>query len=190
VGLILTVTPHVNEGDSVRLDLRQEVSQIAPSVPGAVDLITNKRELTTSVLVPDGGMLVLGGLSAEEATQGVSGVPGMSRIPLLGNLFKSRRSTKTKRTLMIFLRPIILRDAATEASISNEKYNFLRAEQLEMRANPELKFRELQPVLPPLESQPPVIRSREPEARDLMREPPPPPESAPATGDGFEQRGG
>jgi general secretion pathway protein D len=190
VGLILTVTPHVNEGDSVRLDLKQEVSSIAASVPGAVDLITNKRELTTSVLVPDGGMLVLGGLSAEESTQGVSGVPGVSRIPLLGNLFKSRRSTKSKRTLMIFLRPIILRDAATEAAVSNEKYNFLRAEQLEMRANRELKYRELQPVLPPLDSRPPVIRSQDREGADLISNPPPPPESAPSGGDGFEQRGG
>jgi general secretion pathway protein D len=91
---------------------------------------------------------------------------------------------------MIFLRPIILRDAATEAAISNEKYNFLRAEQLEMRSNRELKYRELQPVLPPLESQPPVIRSQDREGADLMQNPPPPPpERAPVAGDGFEARG-
>jgi general secretion pathway protein D len=207
VGIILTVTPHINSGDSVRLDLKQEVSALADSVAKAQDLITNKRELTTSVLVPDGGMLVLGGLSQEDASQSVSGVPGLSRIPLLGNLFKSRRSGKTKRTLMIFLRPVILRDAATEAAVSNEKYNFLRAEQLQMRANRELKYRDLQPVLPPLDrdvrvpraqdaqerpldSQPPVIRSRAREGEDLMQNPPPPPESAPAGGDGFENRGG
>ena len=190
VGIILTVTPHINSGDSVRLDLRQEVSALADSVSNAADLITNKRELTTSVLVPDGGMLVLGGLSSEDARQSVSGVPGLSRIPLLGNLFKSRRASKNKRTLMIFLRPVILRDAATEAAVSNEKYNFLRAEQLEMRANQELRYRELQPVLPTLQSQPPVIRSQDPEGADLMRSPPPPPETAPADGDGFETRGG
>lgn len=164
VGIILTVTPHINEGDSVRLDIKQEVSSLAPNVSGAVDLITNKRELSTSVLVPDGGMLVLGGLSAEEAIQNVQGVPGLSRVPLLGNLFKSRRSSKTKRQLMVFLRPIILRDAATEAAVSNEKYNFLRAEQLRMRENRELRFREQQPVLPPL-----------PDPQDLIRNPPPPP---------------
>ncbi len=193
VGIILTVTPHINEGDSVRLDLKQEVSALAQSVTGAADLITNKRELTTSVLVPDGGMLVLGGLSSEEASQNVQGVPGLSRIPLLGNLFKSRRATKSKRTLMVFLRPIILRDAATEASVSNEKYNFLRAEQLEMRANRELRYRDLQPVLPPLETQPPVMRSDDTMERDLMSTPPPPPlperVTEPATdGDGFETR--
>jgi general secretion pathway protein D len=164
VGLILTVTPHINEGDSVRLDLRQEVSALAPNVTGAVDLITNKSELTTSVLVPDGGMLVLGGLKSQNMSQNVQGVPGLSRIPLLGNLFKSRRSGVSKRNLMVFLRPIILRDAATEAAVSNEKYNFLRTEQLRMRENRELKYRDQQPVLPAL-----------PNAHDLMRNPPPPP---------------
>lgn len=182
VGLILTVTPHINEGDSVRLDLKQEVSSLAPTVSGAVDLITFKRELTTSVLVPDGGMLVLGGLSSEEAVQNVQGVPGLSRVPLLGNLFKSRRSTRSKRQLMIFLRPIILRDAATEASISNEKYNFLRTEQLRMRENRELKFREQQPVLPELP--PPDTQDRGPRAQDLMRQPPP--VIAPRAANGFE----
>ena len=188
VGLILTVTPHINEGDSVRLDLKQEVSSLAPSVQGAVDLITNKRELTTSVLVPDGGMLVLGGLTSEESIQNVQGVPGLSRIPLLGNLFKSRRSTISKRNLMIFLRPMILRDAAAEASVSNEKYNFLRAEQLKMRSDRELRFREQQPMLPALPIDGRVPRAQDPQqrpldqARDLMRYPPPPAE----TSDGFE----
>jgi general secretion pathway protein D len=178
VGLILTVTPHINEGDSVRLDLRQEISNLAPGVSGAIDLITSKRELTTSVLVPDGGMLVLGGLASEEAIQNVQGVPGISRIPLLGNLFKSRRATKNKRNLMIFLRPVILRDAATEAAVSNEKYNFLRAEQLKMRSNRELKFREQQPVLPDLPARKsdaliPSERQEAPPAPDLQNNPPP-----------------
>jgi general secretion pathway protein D len=161
VGLILTVTPHINDGSSVRLDLRQEVSSLAPGVQGAVDLITNKRELTTSVLVPDGGMLVLGGLTSEEVRENVRGVPGLSRIPLFGGLFKSRASSRSNRHLMIFLRPRILRDEAVEASLSNEKYNFLRAEQLRLRENHELRFRDQQPLLPPL-----------PPAPDLMTAPP------------------
>ena len=165
VGLILTVTPHINEGDAVRLEVKQEVSALASTVVGAVDLITNKRELTTSVLVPDGGLLVLGGLKQEETRENSQGVPGISRIPLIGNLFKSRSSTRNKRNLMVFLRPIILRDAITEASVSSEKYNFLRAEQLQMRSNQELRYRgDKQPVLPALD-----------EARpgDLFRHPPP-----------------
>jgi general secretion pathway protein D len=164
VGLILTVTPQISEGGTVRLELRQEVSSLAPNITGAVDLITNKRELTTSVMIPDGGMLVLGGLSSEETRESMQGVPGVSRIPLFGNLFKSRASQRVKRNLMIFLRPIILRDDIVESMLTNEKYNFMRGEQLRMRENHELRYRNQQPALPPL-----------PPADDLMRTPPPPP---------------
>ena len=76
---------------------------------------------------------MLGGLTSEEATENVQGVPGLSRIPLLGNLFKSRGAKRNKRTLMVFLRPTILRDAVTEAAVSSEKYNCIRAEQLQIR---------------------------------------------------------
>lgn len=141
VGLILRVTPHVNEGDAVRLDILQEVSNLAPRAAGAVDLITNKRQIRTSVLVPDGGFLVLGGLSSEEISESVRGVPGLSRIPVLGHLFKSRASSRAKRNLMVFLRPVILRDAITEAAVSSEKYNFLRAEQLQMQQRFEGRIR-------------------------------------------------
>lgn len=165
VGLILTVTPHINEGDAVRLEIKQEVSALASTVAGAVDLVTNKRELSTSVLVPDGGLLVLGGLKQEETSESKQGVPGISRIPVLGHLFKSRAATRSKRNLMIFLRPIILRDAITEAAVSSEKYNFLRAEQLRMRENKELRYRgDNQPLLPALEDARPG---------DLFRHPPP-----------------
>ncbi len=163
VGVILTVTPHVNEGDAVRLELKQEVSALAPQASGAVDLITNKRELSTTVLVPDGGLLVLGGLTSEEATENVQGVPGLSRIPLLGNLFKSRGAKRNKRTLMVFLRPTILRDAVTEAAVSSEKYNYLRAEQLQIRERAGSRIGgEQQPLLPEL-------------PRDLFQTPPPVP---------------
>jgi general secretion pathway protein D len=132
VGLILKVTPHVNAGDSVRLEIVQEVSSLAPSQSvGAVDLITNKREIRTTVQVGDGSLLVLGGLSSEEVSESVQGVPGLSRLPLLGNLFKSRQSSRTKRNLMIFLRPVILRDDMAGELLSNDKYNFLRMEQLQ-----------------------------------------------------------
>lgn len=165
VGLILRVTPHVNEGDAVRLDIVQEVSTLAPRAAGAVDLITNKREIRTSVLVPDGGFLVLGGLTSEEVGESVRGVPGLSRIPGLGNLFKSRASSRSKRNLMIFLRPVILRDAAAEAAVSSEKYNFLRAEQLRMRQRFDGRVRGgEQPALPASPD-------------DLFRNPPPPEET-------------
>jgi general secretion pathway protein D len=133
VGLILKVTPHINEGDSVRLDIHQEVSSLAPPVSGAVDLITNKRELTTSVLIADGSLLVLGGLIDNNVSDSVQKVPGLGDIPLLGNLFRYRSNSNQKRDLMVFLHPRILRDAATEASVSSEKYNYMRTEQLQMK---------------------------------------------------------
>ncbi len=136
VGLTLKVTPHINEGDEVALDLNQVVSSLAPSVDGASDLITNNREISTSVLVKDGGMLVLGGLTTHEMTESISKVPALGDIPLLGNLFKYRKANMVKRNLMIFLRPRILRDANQEAILSQEKYNFLRAEQLRVNALP------------------------------------------------------
>ncbi|MCB1566049.1 MAG: type II secretion system secretin GspD [Rhodanobacteraceae bacterium] len=157
VGLILTVTPHINEGSAVRLDLKQVLSTLAPTVNGAVDLITNKRELSTSVMVPDGGMLVLGGLSSDEARRSDSGVPGLSKIPLLGGLFRSRDHSRSQRQLMVFLRPTILRDAATEAALSSEKYNFLRAEQLR-------RLNDMGPAGGPLLPELPA---------DLFRNPPP-----------------
>lgn len=136
VGLLLKVTPHINEGDEVALDLYQEVSSLAPTVDGATDLITNKSEISTSVMVKDGGMLVLGGLTTHETSESISKVPALGDIPLLGNLFKYRKTNMVKRNLMIFLRPRILRDAHHESVISQEKYNFLRAEQLRVNALP------------------------------------------------------
>jgi len=133
VGLVLKVTPHINEGDAVRLDLHQEVSNLLPPVQGAVDLVTNKRELTTSVLVSDNALLVLGGLLDNQNKDNVQKVPVLGDIPLLGNLFRYRTNDRTKTDLMIFLHPRILRDAATEAAVSSEKYNFMRTEQLQMR---------------------------------------------------------
>ena len=133
VGLILKVKPQINEGDSVRLDIHQEVSSLAPTVTGAVDLITNKRELTTSVLVKDDSLLVLGGLIDNQLKDNVQKVPALGDIPLLGNLFRYRTNNRTKSDLMVFLHPKILRDPATEASVSSEKYNYMRTEQLQMR---------------------------------------------------------
>lgn len=133
VGLVLKVKPQINEGESVRLDIHQEVSSLAPPVSGAVDLVTNKRELSTSVLVSDGALLVLGGLIDSQARDNVQKVPALGDIPLLGNLFRYRTNTQVQSDLMVFLRPQILRDAATEAAVSSAKYNYMRTGQLQMR---------------------------------------------------------
>ncbi len=155
IGLKLKVTPQINEGDSVVLVLEQEVSSLAPQVDGAADLITNQRILKTSVMVGDGQMLVLGGLVTEDQNERVNQVPGLGSIPVLGNLFKYRNSARIRRNLMIFLRPVILRDAATESAVSGGKYNYIRGEQLRMREQSEgLLPPDSKPVLPELEAIP------------------------------------
>ncbi|MGB0135094.1 type II secretion system secretin GspD [Dokdonella sp.] len=149
VGLILKVTPHVNEGDSVRMDIHQELSSLAPPVTGAVDLITNVREINTNVLVADKGLLVLGGLVDTLTTDNNSKVPGLGSIPLIGNLFRYRSNQNDKRDLMVFLRPQILRDEIAEAAVSSEKYNYMRTEQLRLREDPALLTpRSERPLLP------------------------------------------
>jgi general secretion pathway protein D len=158
VGLVLKVTPHINEGDSVRLDLHQEVSNLLPPVQGAVDLVTNKREITTSVLVADNSLLVLGGLIDNQLKDNDQKVPVLGDIPLLGNLFRYRTNSRSKTDLMVFLHPRILRDAATEASVSSEKYNYMRTEQLEHRE-------EGWPITPP--AQRPLL----PEVHDFLASP-------------------
>lgn len=156
VGLKLKVTPQINEGDAVVLVLEQEVSSLAPQVQGAADLITNQRILKTTVLVGDGQMLVLGGLVTEDQNERVNQVPGLGNIPVLGNLFKYRSSNRLRRNLMVFLRPVILRDAASETAISGSKYNYIRNEQLRMRDDSRgLLEPEEKPVLPELEAIPP-----------------------------------
>jgi general secretion pathway protein D len=149
VGLTLTVTPHVTFGTDVRLDIHQEVSNLLPPVQGAVDLVTNKREVKTTVLVKDDSLLVLGGLISDNVKDSVQKVPALGDIPFLGNLFRYRSSDHQKSDLMVFLHPRVLHDAATSASVSQEKYNYIRSEQVQMRENTEtITPRAQQPMLP------------------------------------------
>lgn len=130
VGLTLRVTPQVNEGDTIKLDLEQETSSVIPGSE-VTGITTRKRSIKTSVLVDDGGILVLGGLIQETISDGESKVPLLGDIPLLGALFRSTSSNKSKQNLMVFLRPSILRNDTDAAYISNEKYNYLRSLQLQ-----------------------------------------------------------
>jgi len=165
VGLKLKVTPHINEGDSVRLDLVQEVSSLAPSPAGAVDLVTNNREITTSVLVPDRVTLVLGGLISDETRESISQVPFLGDIPVLGNLFRYRNTSRNRRNLMVFLKPTILRDAYLEQAVSSEKYNFIRTEQLKRREEDGRRGRD-NSILPEL-VQPPLPADPPPEGASI-----------------------
>ncbi|MEL6464002.1 MAG: type II secretion system secretin GspD [Pseudomonadota bacterium] len=110
VGLTMNVLPRINDGDTVRLNISQEVSSLVnANVEGAADLITNRRSIETSVLARSGATIVLGGLITRDDLQSLQKVPGAGDIPLLGNLFRSRTSNKTRRTLFVFLKPTVLR---------------------------------------------------------------------------------
>ncbi|MDH5610919.1 MAG: type II secretion system secretin GspD [Gammaproteobacteria bacterium] len=149
VGLTLRVTPQVNEGDTIKLDLEQETSSVIPGSE-VTGITTRKRSIKTSVLVDDGGILVLGGLIQETVSEGETKVPLLGDIPLLGNLFKSTSSNKSKQNLMVFLRPSILRDDTAAAYITNEKYNYLRSQQLLFEDEPLNMLDESSTVLEPL----------------------------------------
>ncbi len=126
VGVKLTITPQINEGDSLLLKINQEISNIAQSAEGAVDLITNERIIETTVIVDDGQILVLGGLLEDVLRESDQRVPVLGSIPGIGALFRTRATDKVKTNLMVFIRPKILRDAATVTSETNSKYNYIR----------------------------------------------------------------
>ena len=152
VGTILKITPQINEGDAVMLKIEQEDSSVAAGTQGAVDLVTNKRTVTTTVLVDDGGVVVLGGLITDTARETENRVPILGSIPIIGELFKTRSGNKEKRNLMLFIRPTILRDGAQAAIETNAKYNVLRNQQLQRRnGKVTLLPGERQPLLPPIE---------------------------------------
>ena len=126
IGVKLAITPQINDGDSMVLEISQEISSLAQSAGAAVDLITNQRIVETTVIVDDGEILVLGGLLEDVLRESDQRVPVLGSIPLLGNLFRSRKTEKFKTNLMIFIRPTILRDAATTAIETDQKYNMMR----------------------------------------------------------------
>ena len=130
IGLTLTITPRINRGDAVRLEIDQTLSELAPSVAGAVDLVTNTRELTTAVIVEDGGTLVLGGLIQDKIRESSQSVPVLGSLPLIGALFRASGQTREKTNLMLFIRPTILRDSAQADAATNVKYDYLRRQQL------------------------------------------------------------
>ncbi len=163
VGVKLTITPQINEGNSMVLSISQEISNIAQSAGGAVDLITNERIVETTVIVDDGEILVLGGLIEDQLRESDQRVPVLGRIPLLGNLFRARQTEKIKTNLMVFIRPTILRDSSQTAIETNAKYNMIR-DVLEGQRGKSIQLMpgEERATLPPLEelrqSEEPVIR--------------------------------
>ena len=130
VGIKLEVTPQINEGSSVILKIKQEVSSVAGTYASGVDLITNNRTIETTVLADNGQIIVLGGLIDEDIQENISKVPLLGSIPVLGKLFQSSSTQVVKKKLFVFIRPTILIDSDSINELSAEKYNFIKAEQL------------------------------------------------------------
>ncbi len=128
VGIKLRVKPQINEGDTVTMEIEQEVSSVDESTQGA-DLITNKRSIKTSVQVDNGAIVVLGGLIGDDARANQDKIPLLGDLPVLGNLFKNSRRSAVKTNLMVFLRPQIVRDRASAVALSQTRYNDIRAKQ-------------------------------------------------------------
>ena len=123
VGLKLKVTPQIlNQGNEVYLEIDQEISDVLPKGE-AVDIQTTKRQIKTQVIVGDGNMIVLGGLITEKETEVESKIPGLSDIPGLGQLFSSSENKREKVNLMVFLRPVIIKNNAMSNFYSQKKYN-------------------------------------------------------------------
>ena len=154
VGITLKVTPQVNEGDSVVLDIVQEVSSLDQQILTAADIVTNERKVETKVLAQDGDIVVLGGLVKDDVQDSQQGVPLLQDIPLLGRLFRNDVVSVTKENLLIFIRPTILRDDESLRGATAEKYRYIREEQTERRARG-LMFLDdgTLPVLPDWEAQ-------------------------------------
>ena len=130
VGIKLSITPQINEGNSVILEIKQEVSGVVGPLTGTADLITNKRSIETTVLVDNNQMIVLGGLNEDDLQERVSKVPLLGSIPVFGRLFSSSAESRVQRNLMVFLRPTILMDSSDVTSLSGEKYNYINAEKI------------------------------------------------------------
>lgn len=156
VGITLKVTPHINEGDSVVLDISQEVSSLSNTsvVLQASDLITNERVLQTKVLAADGRVVVLGGLIKDDVQDASQKVPLLGDIPLLGRLFRNDAVQVIKTNLLIFIRPTIIRDDEQLAGATAEKYRYIRDQQV-LRRERGLMFLDDSnvPVLPEWEEQ-------------------------------------
>jgi general secretion pathway protein D len=150
VGTILKITPTISaEGSQVMLKISIESSSLGQKPAGAVDLVTNKRTVTTTVLIEDGGIVVLGGLIEDDTSKGESRVPYLGNIPILGLLFKTRNQTSAKTNLMIFIRPKIMRDANQAAYETELKYNYMQEQQKPLFHTSPSEIPPLLPGVPP-----------------------------------------
>jgi len=151
IGLTLKVKPQINEGNTIKMEISQEVSNVKSTSQSSADITTTKRSINTTVMVEDGQTIVLGGLISDTQRDTTEKVPLLGDIPLLGQLFQYRKTATVKQNLMVFIHPTILRDAATENHHTSRKYSFLRAQQLQARDHGNSLMSSDIPVLPKLE---------------------------------------
>ncbi len=147
IGISLKVKPQINEGNTITMSIEQEVSAISGSSTSAVDIITNKRAIKTTVQLEDGQILILGGMIDEKVINTEQKVPGLGDIPVLGWLFRSTQLSKVKQNLLIFIKATIIKDPEKARELSHRKYNFMRDVQLQ-QVKEDLKYI---PVFDPLE---------------------------------------
>lgn len=150
VGITLEIRPRISAGNSIILKIKQKVSSLAPSVQGAIDLITNNRKISTTVLANNRQIIVLGGLISDQISETKEKVPLLGDIPLLGYLFRYASTSKQKQDLMVFLQPSILRTRREANLTTSQAYRFLRALELRHERPIPLMPRSHRPVLPKL----------------------------------------
>ena len=126
IGLTLKITPQINHGDSITLDVLQEIETISESTLVSNDIVTNKRSIKTKVLVEDETILVLGGLVSDDVQQLVSKVPFFGDIPLVGQLFRSTTDKIVKKNLMVFIHPVIVDSEQVANDVSRQRYNLMQ----------------------------------------------------------------
>jgi general secretion pathway protein D len=151
VGITLRVKPQISENGTIKMTIFQEVSSVqASSVNSTSGLITNKRTIESTVLVDDGAIVVLGGLLQDEYSGNEDKVPGLGDVPLFGNLFKSQSRSRKKTNLMVFLRPVVMRDGRETSNLALDRYELMRAIQKDNQPKPSsvLGVNEA-PVMPP-----------------------------------------
>jgi general secretion pathway protein D len=136
IGISLEITPRINRGDAITLEIKQKVENIAPSVENASDLITNKREIITKALIKDDQVLVLGGLISDDESEIREKVPILGDLPLIGRLFSGTGKTRRKTNLMVFIHPMILKDEEHVSEVSQARYDFMREQQRRAREEP------------------------------------------------------
>jgi general secretion pathway protein D len=151
VGITLRVKPQISENGTIKMQIFQEVSSVDAATKGdASGPTTNKRSIESNVLVQDGGIVVIGGLLQDDYGSTQNKVPGLGDIPLLGALFKSESRSRKKTNLMVFLRPVVVRDSESTENLSLDRYDIMRSLQKDAQPNPSwvLPINE-SPVLPP-----------------------------------------